>query len=127
MRLLRELALCAAILLGAESAHATHVHLPVGQLELGQLGQLAALPAALRLTAPCLGCAAARVQPRLLASRPSAQNQQAFNAPSSTPPAPAQSGRMYIGDTWHFAGGRELSLHLTPNEGHCAPLMRLTF
>jgi len=51
--------------------------------------------------------------------------------PQRTPPPPAISvarkPRFYIGDTWRVGNGRALSLHLTPDTDHCAPLMQLTF
>lgn len=50
--------------------------------------------------------------------------------PQVKPPPPVQAARQprfYIGETWRMGHGRALSLHLTPDTDHCAPLMQLTF
>jgi hypothetical protein len=124
MRLAALLAACAVSAWAPSFAHASHapLHLWVSQLKLEPVvASRSSLPK-LQLTAPCLGCLAtpsrARVTLSALKSR---------RAPPRAVRPQSAGNRAYLGDTWSFGKGRELSIHLTPNEGHCAPLMRLTF
>ncbi|MDB4977206.1 MAG: hypothetical protein JWN48_5547 [Myxococcaceae bacterium] len=126
-------ALVVGLLPAASRASAPGVHLRVGQLTIGG-SELAAAAPLFKLAEPCLACAALTTA-RLTGGSSSSQPSMPVRVGSSPPsrPAPASlraqqlSSAFYIGDTWRLRGGRELSLHLTPNEGHCAPLMRLTF
>jgi hypothetical protein len=100
---------CVLCALPSVASASPGLHLTVGQLRLAQLP-------ALVWSSPEPSASVSAVPPA---------------APAGTPPATRRaqqlSNALYIGDTWRLAGSVELSLHLTPNEEHCAPLARLTF
>jgi hypothetical protein len=114
---------------------ARRLHLVEVSLALEPLVSSMELWAEPRLELPCFGCAGAavfHVQGLALADG-EAQGGGAQLAPAAPGLSPLAatvrqpSNATYIGDTWSLGKGRELSLHLTPNQAHCAPLMRVTF
>ena len=118
------LAACAVSVFAPSFAYASHapLHLWASQLKLEPLPASRSGQTTLQLTAPCLGCLGSPSRARLPPSAPKSK----LTPPKAVRPQ-ASGNRAYLGDTWSFGKGRELSIHLTPNEGHCAPLMRLTF
>jgi hypothetical protein len=88
----------------AAAVHLSHA-LPPLQLEPWLLAELTRRELASTLTCSQLDCG--RVQP-------------------STRPVPASREPSVYGE-WALAGGRTLTLNLTPTPGHCAPLVHLSF
>lgn len=115
-------------------AQATSVRLITESVALEPAWQLAWPISELSLTAPCLACRLPMFssEPAALSALPSARivgasSPRVVARSTTTRSASPRARPLALGDSWRLGGGRELSIHLTPTQEECAPLMRLRF